>query len=128
MFQRKSTLRGVLAVAMGLLVTNVALAASWSNFMVIDQLGTEWQIGEFAIWNPGVTNSDTNDPANCVPSGSAITRYSVKSGQDAAHLDRMYKTLLSAFLAGRKVQLNVSTTTCVSGQPTFVDVAVDKDM
>lgn len=78
-------------------------------------------------------NGDANDAYRVFmgvsknPNGCANNDYfEVYPTASAATKDLMNKTLLAALLAGRKIRLNISTTTCgASGRPAYTGVDVN---
>lgn len=109
------TLLGAAALA----ITSSASAGIWSVYAVIDNLNTVPGIG-YRIY----TTATAGNPASCANTGHIDPIASTP----AAERELMDRTLLSAFLAGRKVKINVSHSTCTSdGYPTYVWVQLDKN-
>ena len=118
----KLTLSSVFGLGM-LLVAGAARADGYSSYVTIRAL--EQTGDEYVIWTTGVTNNATNNPASCT---SGVGKYYFyTSGLTAASKELMTRTLLSAFLAGRKVQLIVKSTTCYSNYPVVASAGVDMD-
>lgn len=106
-----------------LLVAGAARADNYSSFIIIDALEQEGD--EYVTWTTGVTNNATNNPASC--SAGVGKYFFYTAGLTAASKELMTRTLLSAFLAGRKVQFTVKSSTCYNNYPVISSVSVDKD-
>ena len=79
----------------------------------------------YQVLTNAVPNSPTTNPFMCSDSG----RYVILSTLDAPTKDIINKTLMAAFLAGRKVSLTISDTVCTGGShtgfPVYTGVTVD---
>lgn len=108
---------GILSVLATLTLTGIAFADQMTGFFTISSL---------SLTNGGdsyiVTGSSTINPAGC-----AATDYKeVGTTVGAESRDLMNRTLLSAFLAGRKVRLNLSQNHCgATGRPAYYAVLLD---
>ncbi|WP_437830816.1 hypothetical protein [Sorangium sp. So ce1153] len=103
------------AAALG--ITSSAWAGTWYDSAAIDTIDTVPGIG-YRIY------TTTGNPADCANTG----RLDPISTITAAERQLMDKTILSAFLAGRKVQVNVSNSICTAdGYPTYVWVRLSKN-
>lgn len=92
-----------------------AWAGAWTSYGQINNLDTSGDA--YIVYMVTSTN-----PAGCANTGQV----EVYPSSTASEKELMNKTLLSAFLANRKVKLNVSSTTCsASGYPTYYQVRVD---
>lgn len=114
---KKSYLQG-LAIAATLLIGGTAFAGFWSSYVQISNLDTA---ADGYIVYP---DTAVNNPANCTDT-SQVWGY---SGSSSVEKDLMNKTLLSSFLANRKVRLNVASTVCSSSTPShpvYLAVRVD---
>lgn len=116
---KKARVLGVVA-AVSLSLAGTAFAGFWSpSYVAINNLDTD---GLGYVVYPGTT---VNNPAGCVDT-SPVSGY---SGTSADERDLMDRTLLSAFLANRKVRLNIASTACsgsgTSGHPVYLAVRVD---
>jgi hypothetical protein len=113
----KKTHIGAGVVAAILTCAGAALADQWTGSFTIDTL---------SMLNGGdsyiVSGSSTINPARC-----ASTDYrEVGTSVGAASREFMNRTLLSAFLAGRKVRLNLSQNQCgATGRPAYYAVQLD---
>ena len=109
-----------------LMAAGVAQADNYSEWITIDQL---LAVGdEFVVYTTGASNNATNNPATC---SAGVGQYFFNTGQtSAAGRELMTRTLLAAFLAGKKVQFYVENATnpCYNNYPTYTRVAVDKDL
>jgi len=122
--------RAFALAVIGLVVTfaATALANSWSTFFTLVGLYQDPTTGGYVVQPNSVANNAQNDPANCVPAGSTITRYFISSTVTGTDRDLLNKLLLGAYLAGRGIQVQVASagaTPCVAGQPTIVGAALD---
>lgn len=108
------TLAGAAALAM----TSSAWANTLSSFFLIDFIDSSPPTGY------RIHTSITTNPAGCANLGHLDPNPNVAAERRALS----DKLLLSAFLAGRKVRLEVSSSTCSSdGYPTYNDVQLNKD-
>lgn len=114
-------------VGLVLTIAATALANSWSTFFTLVGFYQDNTTGGYVVQPNSAPNNAQNDPANCVPAGSTITRYFISSTLTATDRDALNKLLLGAYLAGRGIQVNVVSTAgaCVAGQPTIVGAAMD---
>jgi hypothetical protein len=110
---KKAHIMGLLGAAT-LSLAGGAWAGQWTGYVQIANLDTS---GDAYI----VYSSSTLNPAGCAATGQAV----VYPSSTAAEKDLMNKTLLSAFLANRKVRLDLSVNTCSGGFPTYYQVRVD---
>lgn len=102
--------------AAALAMTSSAWAYYWSAYTTITILNTAPGIG-YRVYSASTTN-----PADCANTG----RVDPSSTTSAEQRELMDKTLLAAFLAGRKVKLGLHDTACTSdGYPVYVHVQVD---
>ncbi len=108
-----------LIVAATLSIAGSAFAGTWSpTYLQISNLETA--VDGYVVY-PGTA---INNPAGCANTSQVFGSASTT----AAEKELMSKTLLSAFLANRKVRLNVASTTCSSGgYPVYLGVRVDSD-
>jgi len=107
----------ICAVSAVLTVASVALADQWTGGFTIDRLSMV-NGGDSYI----VSGASTINPAGC---GSTDYR-EVGTTVSAVSRDLMNKTLLSAFLAGRKVRLNLSQNHCgATGRPAYYAIQLD---
>ncbi|WP_437769273.1 hypothetical protein WMF27_09315 [Sorangium sp. So ce281] len=104
--------------AAALAITSGAFAGYWNPvYTVIDNLDTVPGIGY------RVYTATTENPASCANTGYLDPHSTIP----AAERQLMDRTLLSAFLAGRKVKFNISSQTCTAeGYPTYVWLRLDK--
>jgi len=116
--------------SLGLLTATYAWAASWSDFFPIWTLymdnGTNGMVMQPLAGT--FPNNSKNDPAHCVePDSVPITRVFIMPAVGATDRDLINKAALGAFLAGRKVQVLVSSSAsnCVSGMPGIAGIAMD---
>lgn len=113
---KKISIMGLLGAATLSLAAS-ASAGVWVGYSKIHNLDTSG--GTYIVY----TGSSSN-PAGCSNTG----QFHAFPSATAADKDLMNKTLLSAFLANRKVLLNISETTCSSsGYPTYYQVRVDHE-
>jgi len=107
-----SSLAGVLCLAL----TSIASASTWSGWGTITQLYS-WGVG----YHVGLSTSIPN-PAGCSFSAYAF----LDSSLPQAEKDEIDRTLLSALLSGRQVQLLVNSAAgaCDGGYPQFYAVTV----
>ncbi len=117
---KKAHLMGLLGAATLTLATS-AWAGVWSSYITIENLDT----APDGYWVYANSSTPLNNPAGC-----ANTTYAVPySSASTTEKDLMSKTLLSAFLANRKVRLNMASTVCsgsgTSGYPVYLNVRVD---
>lgn len=107
-----------LSGAAALAMTSSAWAYYWSAYNTITILNTAPGIG-YRVYTASTTN-----PASCANTG----RVDPSSTTSADQRELMDKTLLAAFLAGRKVKMGISDTACTTdGYPIYLHVQVDKD-
>jgi hypothetical protein len=73
-----------------------------------------------------VPNNGANDPAGCVASSTPnIGRFVMGTGFTQEGRELIAKTLLSAFLAGKQVQVEVGSSVCSGGgNPTYGHVRI----
>ena len=126
---KKQAIVGI-AAAFAVLGTSIySYAATWSDFFTIKTIWQDNASGGYVVQplDGSVANNGTNDPANCVPPGSNITRYYIIASLGATDRDTLNKFLLASFLAGRGIQLQVSGTSgnCINGAPVFYGAAMD---
>lgn len=108
-----------------------AAADRYSSFFTIKSIETDGD--SYMIFPENLPNDAVNDPANCVPSGIPIVgAYRLTSARVAAGAPRelIAKTILSAFMAGRKIKLYLAGADCVgSGAwPAYSGVQLDRVM
>jgi hypothetical protein len=104
------------------IVTTAAYADSFSTSFVIGKLNnniTSTLVNDSLLVEPE-TGSMYN-PGGCSSSSYATIHPSVSQ----AGKDLMNKLLTSAFLAGRKVKLRISTSSCNGGNPNYTAVEVN---
>jgi hypothetical protein len=111
---KKMYLKG-LVVAATLSIASTAFAGFWSSYVQLTNLDTA---ADGYIVYPSAA---INNPAGC-SDPSQVWGY---SGSTDVEKDLMNKTLLSAFLANRKVRLNVASTVCSGTHPVYLAVRVD---
>jgi hypothetical protein len=113
---KKAHLMGLVAAAT-LSIAGSAWAGYWSNYVPISMLETA---ADGYVVYPGAA---LNNPGGCT---NATPAYGYASST-AAEKDAMNKTLLSAFLANRKVKLNIASTVCTPDHnyPVYLSVRVD---
>jgi hypothetical protein len=116
------------SMLVGVAICSVSLsvwAATWTSYFTIDYLDNNDGAGGI-VYKVYSASGNMNNPAGC---GSAD--YALMNTAAAAEArELMSRTLLGAFLAGRKVRLHLSDLTCSSTSPTrpiFGAVSVDKD-
>jgi hypothetical protein len=97
-----------------------ARADSETDWFTISELRTTSSDAFVLLLNPGVSNNSKNDPANCQSSGN-IVKFEVLTGSSVTQFEKdlMFRTALAAFLAGKEVKVNLSSSTCVNGNPAF---------
>jgi len=114
---KKFSVMGLLGAAI-LSLAGGAWAGVWGGYGRIHNLDTS---GEAYI----VYMTTSTNPAGCANTGQVH----VFPSAAAAEKELMSRTLLSAFLANRKVALNISSNTCsASGYPTYYQVRVDHEV
>ncbi len=105
---------GMIAAFIGVIgaITFTAQADSTSTYFVIEGL----EAGALQEDGFGVDplNYNVPNPKNCPSTGLALAN----PARSSAEKEAMNKLLLSAFLAGKKVTLFISDTTCSSGATT----------
>ncbi|XXX79850.1 hypothetical protein WMF30_13855 [Sorangium sp. So ce134] len=105
-----------------LAMTSSAWAGWWSSYGAIDYLDTTPGVG-YRVYHPYSGNVNGN-PASCANTGY----FEPFASATATERELMDKTLLSAFLAGRKVKINISNSTCsAGGYPVYIWVQLSKD-
>jgi hypothetical protein len=102
---KRSLLLSNLALLGALTVAGVARADNYTNWITIVNL--EALADEMVVYTSGVPNDLTNNPASCTGGTSRYYVHTASTTPEGREL--MSKTLLSAFLAGRKVQLYVES-------------------
>jgi hypothetical protein len=117
--QGMKVIRSVGAGALILGVSAVAMAAQWSSTVTIQRLEAGHGADMYRVYP--ASGSATN-PASC----SGSNYYEIQSNEPAATRELYARTLLSAYLAGQKVQIYVSSDTCSdSSRPTIAGVRLD---
>lgn len=112
---KKAIVMGLLSAATLSLATS-AWAGYWSGYFAISSLDTA--VDGYVV-TPGTPIAN---PAGCT---NASPIY-MNPGMTAGEKDLMNKTLLSAFLANRKVSLNVASGACTAASyPMYIYVRVD---
>ena len=103
-----------------------AFAASETDWFKISEIRTESTNDTFELMlNPGVTNNGTNDPFNCQASGNIVKFDVYMAGTSATDRDNMLKIAMAAFLAGREVRVNLTSSSCsAAGNPQFNEIYV----
>jgi len=97
-----------------------AWAGYWSNHIKLANLDTATD--GYVVFPDAST--PLNNPGNCANTSRAVGYAS----SSAADKDLMNRTLLAAFLANRKVKLNVASSVCSSaGYPVYLQVSLDAD-
>jgi hypothetical protein len=110
----------VVAAAAVLSVTTSAMAAQLTAYFELDNLDAITSADAGYVVYP--KNYTLPNPASCANTGKA----EVYQSATAADKELMNKTLLSAFMAGRKVRLSLSSSTCSSNNyPAYHMVRVD---
>ena len=117
----------------GLLVAGDAYATSDTDWFHIKQIQFD---GESVIRvYSAVTLSDdqgtdNNNPKDCTTFTAGNQYYSITTTSVETR-ERMYSTLLAAFLAGKKISVRVSETVCsgsgTSGSPVMIGLTVNRD-
>jgi hypothetical protein len=112
---------GFAAALFGLAPSSNA-AVGWSQLFTIQRLETS--SSDFFVEPLELANNATNDPNNCQTTGSFVTGYRIAtSGLTAEARELAAKTLLAAFMGGRKVELHISST-CSGTIPVFTLVGL----
>ena len=116
---KKARIIGVITAA-ALTLVGTAFAGIWSPYVQIANLETT--ANGYDVYPA----ASAGNPNMCVDA-SPISGY---TGTSAVEKDLMNKTLLSAFLANRKVRLEVASTVCsggsdTTGHPVYLHVRVD---
>jgi hypothetical protein len=114
-------LRIAVPVGLGIVFTALgAWAATWTSYFEIQNLDTVHLEDAYIVY----PNGSVSNPNGC----ANADYYEVISTSPAATRELMNKTLLSAFLAGRKVRLSISTASCsANNRPAYAAVRVDAD-
>ena len=102
---KRSFLLSNLALLGALTVAGVARADNYTQFMTIVSL--EVLGDEMVVYTSGVPNNPTNNPGGCTGGTARYYVHTASTSPEGREL--MSKTLLSAFLAGRKVELYVES-------------------
>jgi hypothetical protein len=111
---KKAHLKG-LVVAATLSLATTAFAGIWSSYTQLANLDTA---ADGYIVYPATA---VNNPAGCSDT-SQVWGYSASTAEEK---DLMNRTLLSAFLANRKVRLNIASSVCSGTHPVYLAVRVD---
>lgn len=106
-------------------IAGMAWATNSSDYFVIKNILSDGST-DLYVYPEAITDNSNNDPANC---GNPITRYAVSSALAEEAKDRLHKTLLSAFLAGKKVSVRIQETgtACSGTSPIIIGAWVDKN-
>jgi hypothetical protein len=113
-----SKLRVIIPTGAVIVLTSLsAWAASWSNYFTISNLRTVHLSDAMLIFSTAALHN----PAGC----ANADYYEVKSDVTTAQKEVMNRMLLSAFLAGRKVKVEVSGSCSAGNRPAYTAVQVD---
>lgn len=122
----KNMIKGLIAGAALLslpLLPGVAHAEQQTSYFYIQNLDANYGGGgSYTVYAKDYT---IPNPKGCANSGKAEVYVSAS----AVDRELMNKTLLAAFMAGRKVKLSISTATCsANNYPAYAMVRVDADL
>lgn len=116
------------SVLVGLAICTVSLsvwAADWTDPITIEYLDNNDGNGGIGYKVYSASGNSIN------PAGCGASDYALMGGATAEQRQLLARTLLSAFLAGRKVRLYISSSVCATtvspSRPTFGSVSLDKD-
>lgn len=107
-----------------------ASAHTWTSYFSMDYIDTSTLgIGEgYSISGPGDFEGALSNPKNC--DSKAYAYLSTSEITSATERELMKKTILSAYLSGRRIRLLMSSSKCTgnsgtSGAPMYLAVAVE---